>query len=266
MADEIQVTGSRGIKPAGLGELLLSLLPPVVSSAGSLLSAKNQMEFQERMSNTAHQREVRDLERAGLNPILSAGGSGASQPQGAGFEIADPGPSVARFLLERRQQKADFKLKNAEIDNQKADLKVKEQNINSAKAMQENVEMDTALKQQESFMIPLRMMEVMQNMKTNSAVAAKEMASANRENVESLIRSYDAPGKANIARAQNSWLGKAVPYANMFLEPLGVASGALAPWGISKAILGRKAPSITEIQGKRGGVPYSETRTHFEDR
>ena len=98
----------------------------VATNVASAQQAEKQMKFQERMSNTQHQRQIADLKKAGLNPILSVTGAskGAGSPMGAMAQMKDPVASaVSLQLLEAQARKAMADAKIAEGDVPLAELK-----------------------------------------------------------------------------------------------------------------------------------------------
>lgn len=121
------------------GSILSSIVPSLVAGAFDIFGQSSanqanaslgagQMAFQERLSNTAHQREVADLRKAGLNPILSGtGGAGSSTPSGSLPRME----SVTKGVASSAKEWATLK---ASLDNIKEDTKLKHYQSEAADA------------------------------------------------------------------------------------------------------------------------------------
>lgn len=74
------------------------------NNAWSAAQAQKAMDYQTYMSNTAHQREVADLKAAGLNPILSAGGTGATTSSGVAASAGQENITAMYGLMSKALQ------------------------------------------------------------------------------------------------------------------------------------------------------------------
>ena len=72
------------------------------TNRANLRNTRLNNELQDTLSRTGHQREVKDLKAAGLNPILSAKSAGAPQPSSAAAKV-EPKPSLGSAAINAAQ-------------------------------------------------------------------------------------------------------------------------------------------------------------------
>lgn len=189
--------------------------------------AREQMAFQERMSNTAYQRSMQDMRAAGLNPILAYQKGGASTPGGSmptiqneqagwGNAIGQAATSaqgafrtaadykVAMEEVEKKKEETSFTKSNTEL-NKTLDAKAKQDTMTSASQMLLNN--NAAANQHESAVNAAVQNQILRH-QVNSAFSESQIKQREAEDAQKYGHSVPGATAATIERASKSILDR----------------------------------------------------------
>lgn len=197
----VGMLGAAGLM-AGAG-----LVESLATSAFNMFEAKKNRDFQENMSNTAHQREVADLRAAGLNPILSSRYGGSSTPSGS---VAQAAPMHgAEMALQMMQAKNAMQVSDAQT-----------RDLNSAAALKDTQAQDITYTQQER-------VQLMVN-QARDALASGELKEDEARNTRQNLKNLEAQlRQLQIDNASSAYdLERSKKEAQFYKGP----GGDVAPW------------------------------------